>query len=150
MHAGARRVIVTDIKRDRLDLAKRHGADVAIDGSTSDLRDEVMKLTEGNGVPRLVEASGVGQMVNTCFTLLRKVMERIFCMIFLLNPFFPQGASLVLIGLPKTPIHIEDPLPNVVFKSLTMKTVHGRRIFHTWEQCEKLIAEKKVTVMDDD
>ena len=55
-----------------------------------------------------------------------------------------QGAQLVLIGLPKQPIHIEQPLPDVIFKSLTMKTVHGRRIFDTWEQCEKLIKDKKV------
>ena len=51
---------------------------------------------------------------------------------------------MVLIGLPKTPIHIEQPLPDVLFKSLTLKTVHGRRIFDTWENCEKLIADKKV------
>ena len=55
-----------------------------------------------------------------------------------------QGAHLVLIGLPKQPLHIEQPLPDVIFKSLTLKTVHGRRIFDTWEQCEKLIKDKKV------
>ena len=65
-------------------------------------------------------------MVNTCFSLLRK------------------GARIVLIGLPKEAIHIEDPLPNVVFKSLTLTTVHGRKIFHTWEQCEALVKEGKV------
>ena len=65
-------------------------------------------------------------MVNNCFSLLRK------------------GARIVLIGLPKEAIHIEDPLPNVVFKSLTLTTVHGRKIFHTWEQCEALVKEGKV------
>ena len=65
-------------------------------------------------------------MVNKCFSLLRK------------------GAKIVLIGLPKDAIHIEDPLPNVIFKSLTLTTVHGRRIFHTWEQCESLIKQGKV------
>ena len=78
---------------------------------------------------RLVEASGAPPMVNTCFTLLRK------------------GAKLVLIGLPKSAIHVEEPLQNVIFKSLTLTTVHGRRIFHTWEQCEKLISEGKVRVI---
>ena len=65
-------------------------------------------------------------MVNSCFKLLRK------------------GAKIVLIGLPKDAIHIDDPLPNVIFKSLTLTTVHGRRIFHTWEQCESLIKQGKV------
>lgn len=38
------------------------------------------------------------------------------------------------------PIHVEKPLENVVFKSLTMKTIHGRKIFHTWEETEKIVA----------
>ena len=49
-----------------------------------------------------------------------------------------------MIGLPKATVQIEDPLPNLIFKSVTLTTVHGRRIFHTWEQCEQLIAEGKV------
>jgi len=32
----------------------------------------------------------------------------------------------------------------VIFKSLTLKTVHGRRIFHTWERCEEMIAKGQV------
>ena len=39
-------------------------------------------------------------------------------------------------------------MPDVIFKSLTLKTVHGRRIFDTWEQCEKLIKDKKVNSID--
>ena len=74
----------------------------------------------------LFQILGAPSMVNTCFSLLRK------------------GARIVLIGLPKEAIHIEDPLPNVVFKSLTLTTVHGRKIFHTWEQCEALVKEGKV------
>lgn len=41
------------------------------------------------------------------------------------------------------PIHVEKPLENVVFKSLTMKTIHGRKIFHTWEEIEKIAAANK-------
>ena len=45
------------------------------------------------------------------------------------------------------PIHVEKPLENVVFKSLTMKTIHGRKIFHTWEQIEKIAAANKYASM---
>ena len=55
-----------------------------------------------------------------------------------------KGGRVVLIGIPKAPIHIEDPMPNVLFKSLTLTTVHGRRIWHTWEACEALVAAGKV------
>ena len=57
-----------------------------------------------------------------------------------------KGGRVVLIGIPKAPIHIEDPMPNVLFKSLTLTTVHGRRIWHTWEACEALVAAGKVTI----
>jgi len=123
---GASRVIIADINSSRLELARSMGDFITIDSSKEKLQDRVMELTENRGVPRLVEASGAPPMVNKCFSLLRK------------------GAKLVLIGLPKSAIHVENPLQNVIFKSITLTTVHGRRIFHTWEQCEKLISEGKV------
>ena len=41
------------------------------------------------------------------------------------------------------PIHVEKPLENVVFKSLTLKTIHGRKIFHTWEETEEIVASNR-------
>ena len=32
------------------------------------------------------------------------------------------------------PLHVENPLDDVVIKSLTLKTIHRRKIFHTWEE----------------
>lgn len=123
---GCKRTMMADINPGRLELAKKMGADVVIDTSKENLKERVSELTDGAGVSRLVEATGAPPVVNNCFSLLRK------------------GAKLVLIGLPKSPIHIEEPLQNVIFKSLTLKAVHGRRIFHTWEQCEQMIADGKV------
>ena len=31
-----------------------------------------------------------------------------------------------------------------IWFSLSMRSVHGRRIFHSWEECEKLIASGQV------
>ena len=39
----------------------------------------------------------------------------------------------------QVPLHIEDPLPNVIFKSITLKTFHGRRIFRDWEESERML-----------
>ncbi|XP_023330135.1 uncharacterized protein LOC111702613 [Eurytemora carolleeae] len=123
---GCRRVLVADINQTRLDLAVNMGADITIDSLRENLHARVMELTDGVGISRLVEATGAPSIVNNCFSLLRK------------------GAKLVLIGLPKSAIHIEDPLQNVIFKSLTLVTVHGRRIFDTWEKCEELISTGQV------
>ena len=54
---------------------------------------------------------------------------------------YRKGGSVVLVGLPKSPIHVEKPLEDIVFKSLTLKTVHGRKIFHTWEETERIVAQ---------
>ena len=59
------------------------GADVCINSKNKDLREEIMKLTDGNGVARLVEASGFSPVVNSCFALLRKVIYAIKCSSFL-------------------------------------------------------------------
>ena len=118
---GCSRVIIADVNKFRLELAEKMTLAcplITLDTSIKDLETEVKSLTSGNGVPRLVEATGAPPVVNNCFKLLRK------------------GGKVVLIGIPKAPIHIEDPMPNVLFKSLTLTTVHGRRIFHTWEACE--------------
>ena len=60
---------------------------------------------------RLVEASGASVLVNQCFKFLQK------------------GAELVLIGLHRKELKVDDYLNDIVFKSLTLHTVHGRRIF---------------------
>lgn len=33
-----------------------------------------------------------------------------------------------------------------VFKALTLKTVHGRLIFHTWKEIERLVGEKQIDI----
>jgi hypothetical protein len=55
------------------------GADVLINCKEVNLQQEVMRLTNGDGVPRLVEASGASPLVNTCFKMLQKVQIQNYC-----------------------------------------------------------------------
>jgi len=123
---GASKIMIADINEDRLQLAKEMGADILINCKKVNLHEEIMRLTNDNGVPRLVEASGASTLVNSSFKLLQK------------------GAQLVFIGLHRQPLVVDDFLNDIVFKSLTLHTVHGRKIFETWTQCEKLISDGKV------
>jgi len=126
---GANKVYATDILPGRLELARQMGADILInssDGGSNFVKNQIMNLTDGNGIGRICEASGAAKMLNTCFSYLRK------------------GGRVSILGLPKQPLHIDNVLQDIVFKSLTITTVHGRRIFHTWQECELLIATKKV------
>ncbi|PVD38262.1 hypothetical protein C0Q70_00873 [Pomacea canaliculata] len=119
---GAKRVIATDIENAKLKLAKEMGADITVNTKTKDLKEFVVELTDGVGMDRICECSGVPSVVNSTFSLLRK------------------GGQVMLVGLPKQPLHER------LFKALTMRTVHGRLIFHTWQEIEKLVAEKKIDV----
>ncbi|XP_065191971.1 L-threonine 3-dehydrogenase-like [Sycon ciliatum] len=125
---GASKIIVTDIVDDKLELARTFGATVLVNGLKENLKEAVMRETGGDGVGRLVEASGVAPMLNNCFTLLRK------------------GGTVLAVGLPKAPLHVENPLPDVMFKSLTLRTVHGRKIFSTWEKSEEILASGKIDI----
>ena len=51
---------------------------------------------------------------------------------------FLPSKTVLLVSV-QEPIHIERPLEDVVFKSLTLKTVHGRKIFHTWRESERIM-----------
>ena len=60
----------------------------------------VMKETEGNGVGRLMEASGAITLINNCFSLLRWAIIKPFLYL-LLSLNFSKGGQIVLVGLPK-------------------------------------------------
>ena len=122
----AKLVIATDIQEERLDRAKEMGADYVLNPNSEDFITAINSITEGNGVGVVVEASGVPAMLTSAFDLLRR------------------GGKIVVIGLPKSDIVIHDPITNFLMKGLTVKSVYGRKIFHTWKESEKAIAEKKV------
>ena len=53
------------------------GADITIDCSKKDLMTEIMAITGGVGVSRLMEASGHHVMVNNSFKMMRKAKIKI-------------------------------------------------------------------------
>ncbi len=55
----------------------------------------VMKETNGDGMGKICEMSGSDVMVNSLFSMLRK------------------GGDVVLVGLPKKPLHVEEVLKDV-------------------------------------
>ena len=123
---GARQVIAADIVEAKLKLAREMGADGGINSASDDLGKVIMQLTNGNGVERVCEASGHAPTLNQSFKWLRK------------------GGKVGIVGIPKGSVQFDNPLTDLVFKSLEIHTVHGRRIFHSWAACEQLIASGQV------
>lgn len=90
---GASRVIAVDVKSECLDLAVKMGADITVNPTQVSLGDEIMKLTNQNGVQRIVEASGHAPTLSQCLKWLRK------------------GGKLGIVGIPKGEVKFENPLP---------------------------------------
>lgn len=118
--AGARSIYVSDVSEYRLDLAKKLGANLAIDVKSQNLRDVILKETDGEGVDELLEMSGVPSAIRDGFELLK------------------NGGVAVQLGLPNKPFEFD--LGNlVILKGITLYGIAGRRLWETWYEARGLV-----------
>jgi len=68
---GATTIIAVDRVPERMEVARKMGADHVIDFSTTDPVDEIMKITEGRGVDVAIEALGTQQTFEACLRVLK-------------------------------------------------------------------------------
>lgn len=68
---GASQIIVVDSVRERLDMAKRQGADVTLDYKKVDPVVEILKVTDGRGADVCIEALGTQQTFESCLRALK-------------------------------------------------------------------------------
>ena len=104
-YAGARRVIITDIQDARLELAKKMGADAAVNTAKEDLM-TVMKeqgLVEGFDVG--LEMSGSGAALKQMISVMR------------------NGGKISLLGLANGPFQMD--MNEVIGKGLTPDDLYG-------------------------
>lgn len=66
---GARQVVVFDIVQERLELAKRLGADAVVDSGREDYMEQVKELTEGRGFDYIYETAGNTVTMKMAFQL---------------------------------------------------------------------------------
>lgn len=66
---GAKSVTVFDVLDERLDLAKRLGADYRVNSSKNDYKDEVAKITDGKGFDYVYETAGNTVTMKMAFDL---------------------------------------------------------------------------------
>lgn len=111
-HAGARKVVITDVNPYRLDLARKLGVTRAVDVRSERLSDVMaqMGMKEGFdvGLEMSGNASAFGDMV--------KVMR--------------HGGKIALLGILQPDTRID--WNNVVFNGLTIKGIYGREMYETW------------------
>lgn len=70
---GPERIIALDLSDDRLEVAKRCGADIGINARTQDAVQEVLELTDGYGCDVYIEATGHPSAVEQGLHMIRKL-----------------------------------------------------------------------------
>ncbi|AKI98189.1 L-threonine 3-dehydrogenase [Kosmotoga pacifica] len=123
--AGAAKVIVTELKAFRKQLAKKMGADIVLDPREVNVEKEVKRLTDGNGVDFFMEMSGN----------LNAFKDGLKCT--------TNGGEVSLLGVFPGEIDI-DINSLVIFKGLTLYGITGRRMFETWQIATELLKNKRV------
>jgi len=112
-HAGARFVVVTDINEDRLDLARKMGATLALnvqrDGALKEAQEQ-LGMKEGFDVG--LEMSGSPEALET--------MIQNMC----------HGGKIAMLGIPSRQVPFD--WNKVVFNMLTIKGIYGREMYETW------------------
>ena len=111
-HAGARYVVVTDVNAHRLELAKKLGADVAVDVSQASISEVQRELGMQEGFDVGLEMSGNPQAFA----------EMIGAMC--------HGGKIAMLGIPSQPMPID--WNTVIFNMLTVKGIYGREMYETW------------------
>ena len=118
--AGATAIFVTEVSASRRRLAEAMGADRVMDPRAVDPVAEVMAATGGEGVDVLLEMSGHPDAVRQGLRMVR------------------PGGAVAQLGLPPEPVPVELG-EQVVMKGLTVRGIHGREIFRTWQQTSELL-----------
>ena len=99
--AGFGKVIAVDIDDARLEMARRAGADVALNSGTTDMPAEVRERTGGHGADAVLEAVGLTQSVRTAVACVRK------------------GGTVTLIG--NLAANVDLPLQEVVTRQIRLQ-----------------------------
>lgn len=71
--SGAGTLVVLDLKEDRLELAKKFGADIVLNPIKVDVDKEIKEMTEGYGCDIYIEATGHPKSVEQGLQMIRKL-----------------------------------------------------------------------------
>lgn len=119
--AGARHVFATDVRPERLELARRLGADEVID-ARADVAARLRALTDGDGVDVVLEMSGAEPALHQGLAALT------------------NGGRISLLGTHARPVTV-DLSGEVIFRGLRVHGITGRRLWETWYRTTALLEE---------
>lgn len=118
-HVGARFVVITDVNPYRLELARKMGADLAINVAERDVRSAMGELGMTEGFDVGLEMSGAGPAFRSMLDTMN------------------HGGRIALLGIPPKDLQID--WDQVIFKGLELKGIYGREMFETWYKMASML-----------
>ena len=117
---GAKKIIVCDLFDEKLELAKKMGADVVVNSGRENVIDVVHANTDGVGADAAIDITGNGRAIVAALRSLRK------------------AGIMVSVGLPngEIPINLTE---DIIYREIIYTGVGGRRMFETWEDCMEIL-----------
>ena len=119
--AGARAVYATDIVEERIEMARKMGADLALD-ARGDVVERLKAETDGNGVDIVLEMSGSAAALHQGLAAIT------------------NGGRVSLLGTHATPATL-DLSQEVIFKGIRVYGITGRKLWDTWYRTTALLEE---------
>ena len=113
-------IIALDTNTKRLELAREMGATDVLNPSDGPVSEQVLSLTEGNGVGTAIEASGSVDALREALGYVR------------------IGGTVFTIGHPANALCI-DVSPEIVLREVQVTGLFGRRIWDTWDRAEQAV-----------
>jgi threonine 3-dehydrogenase len=117
-HAGARRVVITDLNDYRLDLARKMGVDAAVNTGREDLTEVMKNLNIREGFDVALEMSGNGRAFAQMLSVMR------------------TGGKISLLGLGNRAFEVD--MNFIIGKGLTLQGIYGRKM-DNWHQMSYMV-----------
>jgi threonine 3-dehydrogenase len=117
---GAQSIIAVEPHPERLELARKMGANFTISPGECNPEREIADLTAGLGVDILLEMSGNDRVIAE------------------IGKYVRPGGKILLVGLPVKPVTI-DLTNDIIFKGIVVQGIIGRLMYKTWEQTSNLL-----------
>lgn len=124
---GASKIFAMDIFDEKLEIAKKMGADVTLKSGQDNVIDVVLDATDGRGVDVVLDYSGNAKAIQEGFKILR------------------LGGRFTFVGLPNDAVAL-DLSEDIIYKEAKVNGVTGRLMYETWWQCSELLKLGKVDI----
>ena len=116
---GARKVVITDISENRIQLARDMGIRHVVNAATENLSDVMSEIG-------MTEGFDVGLEMSGAAPAMRDMIDKM-----------NNGGKIALLGIAPTEFAVD--WNQIIFKMLQVKGIYGREIFETWYKMIALV-----------